>query len=394
MSLKPYLAVNNLIKQFHAALLLKNSTQWQHFYGWVVGKSFKSIPVASGAVGMGCIGYGYHAVWEITEACNLRCKHCHATSDKAGPDELTTQEGIAFIDDLSKMKKFQMLVFSGGEPMMRPDIDALLSHSKKRGLVNVIATNGTLIDKSRAKDLKSLGVKGVAISLDSTDPSIHNSIRCNPKAFELAMKGIEACKSVGMVLQINFTAMKDNISNLDSIVRFCSEIKADIVLCYQLVPMGRGCSISTSALSPDDNRALVSKLRSLQKNSMTLIEPVACPQYWPHLLKRDTTLHDAKHTIKNHPFHGCAAGWGLLYLKPNGDLWPCPFVPVSGGNIRTTNIEDIYNTSKIFKDLKSRNNLKGKCGDCENRYICGGCRGKAYSRTGDYLAEDPDCYVK
>ena len=208
MPLRPYISFRNLAKQFHSALLLKNSTQWKYFYSWLVRKSFKSIPVASGAVGMGCIGYGYHAVWEVTEACNLRCKHCHATSDKAGPDELTTKEGIFFIDGLSGMKQFQMLVFSGGEPMIRPDIETLLAHSKKRGLVNVIATNGTLIDKSRAKDLKSMGVKGVAISLDSTDPVIHNSIRNNPKSFALAMKGIEACKTAGMVLQINFTAMK------------------------------------------------------------------------------------------------------------------------------------------------------------------------------------------
>ena len=195
-----------------------------------------------------------------------------------------------------------------------------------------------------------------------------------------------------MVLQINFTAMKDNIATLENVVNFCNEINADIMLCYQLVPMGRGCSISASALSSDDNKALVSKLCSLQKNSTTIIEPVACPQYWPHLLKRDTL--DAKTTIKSHPFHGCAAGWGLLYLKPNGDLWTCPFVPLSGGNIRTSSLQDIYDNSPIFKSLKDRNNLKGKCHDCENRYICGGCRGKAYGRTGDYLAEAPDCYVK
>lgn len=341
---------------------------------------------------MGCIGYGYHAVWEVTEACNLRCKHCHATSDKAGPDELTTKEGIFFIDGLSGMKQFQMLVFSGGEPMIRPDIETLLAHSKKRGLVNVIATNGTLIDKSRAKDLKSMGVKGVAISLDSTDPVIHNSIRNNPKSFALAMKGIEACKTAGMVLQINFTAMKNNLSTLEDVVKFCNEVDADIMLCYQLVPIGRGCSISTSALSQEENKELTSKLRSLQRNSTTIIEPVACPQYWPHLLKKDTTEKD-KTTLKNHPFHGCAAGWGLLYLKPNGELWPCPFVPISGGNIKSLALEDIYNKSNVFANLKDRNNLKGKCGNCENRYICGGCRGKAFARTADYLAEDPDCYL-
>jgi len=392
MPLKPYISFGNLLRQFYSALLLKKTTQWKHFYKWTAAKSFKSIPVAAGAVGMGCIGYGYHAVWEITEACNLRCKHCHATSDQAGADELTTIEGLNFIDSLSELKKFQMLVFSGGEPLMRKDLDEVLFRSRKRGLVNVIASNGTLIDLSRAIELKRLGVKGVAISLDSTDSAIHNDIRRNLKAFELALKGIEACKRAGMVVQINFTAMKENLSTLENVVSLCNEIKADIMLCYQLVGMGRGCDIKyVSALTSEDNRELVSKLRSLQKDSLAIIEPVACPQYWPHLLGKDKDK--TQKLIKNHPFHGCSAGWGLLYLKPNGDLWPCPFVPVSGGNIRLNSIADIYGNSEVFVNLKDKNNLKGKCSDCGNRYICGGCRGKAFAKTGDYLAEDPDCYI-
>ncbi|MBP7735685.1 MAG: radical SAM protein [Spirochaetes bacterium] len=391
MALKHYLAAGNLLKQFRAALLLRRTTGWSSFLQWLGTSSFKSIPVSAGAVGMGCIGFGYHAVWEVTEACNLRCRHCHATSSVAGPDELSTEEGYAMLAQLASMKRFRMLAYSGGEPLVRPDIDRLLARSRKLGLVNVIATNGTLIDGARARELKKLGVKGIAVSFDSTDSAIHNHIRQNTTAFERALRGIEACRSAGMVIQINFTAMQENIATLPDVIRFCHDIRADIMLCYQLVPMGRGSAILDSVLSPEDSLSLVKTVKKLQKNSMTIIEPVAAPQYWPHLLGRDNS--DSKPKARGPVFHGCAAGWGLIYIKPNGDVWPCPFVPVSGGNVREMRISDIWSKSEIFTSLSDRDRLKGKCGECENREICGGCRGKAYAATGDPLGEDPACYI-
>jgi AdoMet-dependent heme synthase len=391
MALAPFISIPNLMRQLRAALLFKRTTHWKFFYSWAATSALKSIPVAAGAVGMGCIGFGYHAVWEVTEACNLRCRHCHAASDVGGPNELTTKEGYAFIDDLSRLPRFQMLAYSGGEPLVRPDIEDLLAYSKKRGLVNVIATNGTLIDFNRARELKRLGVKGVAVSFDSTHPDIHNHIRQNATAFHRALRGIEACKSAGMTLQINYTAMQENIGTLDEVVRFCHEIRADIMLCYQLVPMGRGMALANSALSPADNEQLMRTLRTLQRDAVTIVEPVAAPQYWAHLLDRDNI--EPKPVAPARQFHGCAAGWGLLYLKPDGEMWPCPFIPISGGNVRNHPVHEIWTRSRIFTDLSDRNLLKGNCGKCENRNVCGGCRGKAFAATGDALAEDPCCYL-
>jgi len=239
----------NLLRQFRAALLLKKSTGWRYFLPWLSTGALRSIPVAAGAVGMGCIGYGYHPVWEITEACNLRCRHCHATSGLPGPDELNTEEGFDLIRQVRECGKFQMLVYTGGEPLVRPDINSLLSYSKKVGLVNVIATNGTLIDEARARELHRLGVRGVAVSFDSTVPSVHNHIRANDTAFERAMIGIESCKKAGLAVQLNFTAMAENLDSLPEVARFAHSIRADILLCYQLVPMGRGEGIADSALT-------------------------------------------------------------------------------------------------------------------------------------------------
>jgi radical SAM protein with 4Fe4S-binding SPASM domain len=391
MVIAPYISVHNMARQFRAALLLKKTTGWRHFPDWLKRNAWHSIPVAAGAVGMGCIGFGVHAVWEVTEACNLRCRHCHAKSTNASADELDTKEGFRLLKQIAGLPGFQMLAFSGGEPLVRPDIDVLLDYSRKRGLVNVIATNGTLIDRGRAGELVKLGVKGIAVSFDSTDPSIHNTIRQSPTAFDRALKGIEACRAAGMVIQLNYTAMKENIGTLPEVVRFAHEIKADILLCYQLVPMGRGGQIAASALSPEENKNLMSTLRSLQREAVTILEPVAAPQYWPHLLGRDSL--ENKKPMKAGVFHGCAAGWGLLYVKPDGEVWPCPFVPVSGGNIRSANLLPIYRNSEIFNKLRTRAGLKGKCGECENRHICGGCRGKAFASFGDALETDPTCYL-
>lgn len=391
MTLRPYLYPHNLARQFASALLLKKATHWQYFIPWLFSGAFRSIPVAAGSIGMGCIGYGYHAVWEITEACNFSCRHCHASSGKAGDDELTTHEAFLFIQQVAEAGPFQMLVFSGGEPLIRPDIDDLLSHSKALGLVNVIATNGSLIDKKRAFELKRLGVKGIAVSFDSTEKEIHNQIRCNPEAFDLAIRAIEACKASGMAVQLNYTAMTQNLSALEDMVRFCHEINADIMLCYQLVPMGRGSNIAGSVLSAEQNKILMADLKRLQEKSVTIVEPVAAPQYWPHLLNRDNG--EPKSLAGRTLFHGCAAGWGLVYVKPNGDVWPCPFVPVSGGNVRERPLGHIWRHGDIFIRFRDRNQLKGACGQCQNRLICGGCRGKAYAATGDPLAEDPACYI-
>ena len=391
MTLRPYLYPQNLVRQFASALLLEKTTGWRHFVPWLFNGAFRSIPVAAGSVGMGCIGFGYHAVWEVTEACNFSCRHCHAKSGKAGPDELTTSEAHQFIRQVRDVGRFQMLVFTGGEPLVRPDIDDLLRYSKSLGLINVIATNGSLIDRKRAVELKKLGVKGIAVSFDSTDRDIHNHIRCNPQAFDLALRAIEACKAAGMVVQFNYTAMTENLATLEDVVHLCHEVHADIMLCYQLVPMGRGGNIADWALSPGQNRELMNTIRRLQKESVTIVEPVAGPQYWPHLLKRDNK--DPKPTASRTLFHGCAAGWGLVYVKPNGDVWTCPFVPISGGNVREQSLGEIRKHGDIFVKLRDRSQLKGECGDCANQYICGGCRGKAYAATGDPLGEDPTCYI-
>jgi radical SAM protein with 4Fe4S-binding SPASM domain len=384
-----------LFKQLGSVLLMGYLNGWRKFPHWLFYNSMKSIPVSNGALGMGCIGYPGHPAWEVTSACNLRCIHCHVASSKPGPDELSTDEGKRLIDDMAEIDDFRVLVYTGGEPLVRPDIFELLKHSKDVGFANIIATNGTLIDEKTAWRLKEHGVVCNAISLDAADPGINNFIRNNPRAFDLALRGMEATKKAGILLQVNTTAMEYNMSCLPDLIDFVDEEEAAIMLMYQLVAVGRGEKIESATLKREANSNLSKLISSKQRNVKTIIEPVAGPQYWPYLLEKKGLNSGLWLKLAEKVFHGCAAGRGFVYIKSNGDVWPCPFVGVKAGNARKTKFKEIYEESQVFINLRNREEvLKGYCGDCKYNTICGGCRGRAWAYTGDYLAEDPSCFIR
>ncbi|MGV8059288.1 MAG: radical SAM protein [Smithellaceae bacterium] len=369
--------------------------RWQKFPGWLFNHGFRSIAVSNGASGMGCIGYPGHPVWEVTGACNLRCIHCHATSGRVASDELTTDEGKKLIDQLAATGEFRTLIYTGGEPLVRPDIFTLLKYSKEAGLVNIIATNGTLIDEEMAFKLKDHGVVCNAISIDAANPSTHDFARNKPGAFDLACRAIEATKKAGILLQINTTAMEYNMPHLPELIDFADNSGAGIMLMYQLVAMGRGEKIEKATLKKSANRYLSELIAEKQKKAKTIIEPVAGPQYWPYLLEKNGIRDGKLLKLAGSFFHGCAAGLGFVYIKANGDVWPCPFVEINAGNIRDLNFDKIYAEAPVFRHLRQREELlKGVCGECNYKTICGGCRGRALAYSGDYMAEDPRCFIR
>jgi AdoMet-dependent heme synthase len=384
-----------LLKQMGSALLMGYLNRWRQIPQWLFRHGFQSIPVSNGAQGMGCIGYPGHPVWEVTGACNLRCIHCHATSGKAAPDELTTDEGKKLIDMLAATSEFRTLIYTGGEPLVRPDIFTLLKYSQKAGLANIIATNGTMIDEEMAFKLKDHGVVCNAISIDAADEQTHDSIRNKPGAFELAQRAIAATKKAGLLLQINTTAMEYNMNHLPELISFADDCGAGIMLMYQLVAVGRGGKIEKATLKKSANKYLSELISEKQRNTKTIIEPVAGPQYWPYLLEKNGIRNGKLLKLAGHLFHGCAAGRGFVYIKANGDVWPCPFVEINAGNIRDLSFARIYRESLVFRQLRKREELlKGVCGDCSYKTVCGGCRGRALAYSGDYLAEDPRCFIR
>lgn len=386
----PTLVLRQIGSIFYYWFLLK----WQKLGYWILKSGIKTLPVASGAYGMGCIGFPAHPVWEMTLGCNLKCIHCHASSEKTDYDELTTKEGLQLLEEIVSIREFRMLVLTGGEPLIRRDIFKILEYGKNLGLRFVVATNATLITKEIAVRLKESGVVGVAISLDSSDSRVHNFIRSNPNAFNLALRGIENSKNAGLATQINFTAMEYNTNQLADTIDLVNDLKADIMLIYQLLPVGRGKSIREASLKMKENQDLMNSIRIKQIESRTILEPVAAPQYWPYILSNNGRNKLRLKVAKNF-FHGCTAGQGLVYIKANGEVWPCPFLEVSAGNMRKIPFSEIWQNSEVFLNLRQRKKtLKGNCSICQFIEICGGCRGRAWALNGDYLSEDPSCFIR
>ncbi|TDA63831.1 MAG: radical SAM protein [Clostridia bacterium] len=384
----PTLVLRQALSAFYLAYL----TGWKHLPGWLA-RGTKTLPVAAGAVGMGCIGFPNHPVWEMTTACNLRCRHCHASGGRRSPEELSTAEGKKLLREIASIDAFRMLAFTGGEPMVRPDIYDLAEYAAGLGLPSVIATNATLIDTRVARRLRDCGVAGLAISLDAATPELHDYIRNSEGAFKLAVRGIEACKEAGMALQINVTAMEYNREELPQILAIARKYQAEIVLNYQLVPVGRGETIKDRELGRQQNEWLMHMIAENQKHAYTVIEPVAGPQYWAHLIQQKK-VGPCGRALARTVFKGCVAGSGLVYLKPNGDVWACPFLPISAGNVREKPLPEIWENAPLFSDLRRRGEtLQGKCATCEYNPLCGGCRGRAYAHSGNYLAEDPSCFL-
>jgi len=393
---KPFYNPPSLVfKQAFMAAYFAYLLPWKHLPAWLMqGK--KTLPSAAGATGMGCIGYPIHPVWEITNACNLRCGQCHAESGKAWEQELDLQESKRLLDQMAEIEEFRMLALSGGEPMKRPDIMDIISHARKLGLEISIATNGTLITRDVAKDLKKMGVVNLAIGLNAFDEKIHESITRVPGSFERTLEAIYATVAEGMNLQINTTVMKDNIDAIPGLIDFASRVGAQIILLYHIIPQGRGSE--EMELNARGIKESLQQISKKQEDCKAIIEPVCLPQYWPYLLSRRQNGGRNNGSIKGlataeSVFKGCVAGSGLCYVKPDGQVWSCPFVPVSAGNVREKPLREIWEQAELFCNLRDRDKLKGKCGACLYKNICGGCRGRAYSYSGDYLDEDPACLL-
>lgn len=390
--MKPFYNPPTLIaKQALSALYFGFLAHWEKLPYWL-SRGKKTLPTAAGAIGMGCIGFPIHPVWEITNACNLRCKQCHAGSGKPLPNELSTEEGKRLLSDIATVDQFRMLALSGGEPLIRKDITELIHYARSLGFEISIATNGTLLSAEMAREFKRMGVANIAIGLNANDEKIHEGITRVAGSFEKTKRAIYATVEAGMNLQINTTVMEENREAIPGLLDFASEVKAEIVLLYHLVPEGRGDE--QMELDISSYKEVLEMVRQEQRANRSIIEPVCSPQYWPYLISHNGNK-PSKVTMKlaETVFKGCIAGSGLCYIKPNGDIWPCPFVPVIGGNIRRTPLKEIWQNSEVFATLRDRANLKGRCAGCKYRNICGGCRGRAYAHYADYLAEDPLCFL-
>jgi len=347
-------------------------------------------------------GAPFQVVWDVTYACNLRCQHCYASAGKVGQDELSHEEAMRLVDELGRMGVC-VLAFSGGEPLVRKDVLELSRKASEEGMYVSMATNGTLITESKAKEMKENGVSYLQISLDGAEPATHDGFRGIPGAFEKTIEGIKNSVREGFFVSVATTATKQNLSELPRIIDLCDELGVNWLMAYNFVPTGRGKSILSLDLSPDEREEMLNML--LERRVSTKCDLLTtAPQFARVALERSSEggsklvpTHFYNQEVDEDLFGltefvgGCGAGRFYLAVRANGNIEPCVFFPLTVGNVRTDDISELWRTNEVFEQLRNKDLLKGNCGTCDYRYHCGGCRARAYGYFSDYLAPDPGC---
>jgi AdoMet-dependent heme synthase len=364
-------------------------THWRGLPRWML-KGKKILTTAAGATAIGCTGYPFHIVWEVTTRCNLNCIHCYASSVDSPQAELSTVEGKKLLDQIAAVEKIRMIVITGGEPLLRKDIFELIEYAGKLGFRVIFSTNGTLLTPDMAKDLAKLGVANFSISLDGYTQQCHESIRRIPGCFNQAINGIKAAAQTKACVQVNFTAMQENLAELPGLIDMAEELKSDIIMVFQTIPprTERGAH----ELNGEQQAYLMETIAQKQKKTQALIIPVCSPEYWAWLT--ENRQNPLEKLIQRKAFSGCGAGSGFSYIRFDGDVWPCNFIPTAAGNVRKTPFQEIWNNSPVLQEFRGRKQpLKGVCGDCSQQDICGGCRGRAFAHTSDPFAADPNCLL-
>lgn len=319
--------------------------------------------------------------WNTTQACNISCVHCYRDAGLKREDELNTEEGKKLLSEIAKAG-FKIVILSGGEPLMRPDIYELISHAREIGLRPVLGTNGILITEEVAHKLKAAGLLRAGISLDSRDKDKHNNFRKAEGAWEQAVQGMEACKKAGLGFQIHTTVMNWNQNEVTDLTDFAVEIGAAAHHLFFLVPTGRAKDIEDTTLKTAEYEALLNRILDKQQQVSIELKPTCAPQFMRIAKERNMPMRFTR---------GCLAGTGYCVILPNGDVHPCPYLPMTVGNVKTTDFDKIWRDSEMFNELRHQP-LKGGCGNCGYDDICGGCRARAYYYSdGDYMAEEPWC---
>ena len=335
--------------------------------------------------------------WESTIKCNLTCAHCRRIeSDDFAYKDMTTEQAKDMINQLAGLGKKQpmmsVLVFSGGEPLCREDLFELISYAKSQNLIPALATNGTLIDSEIAEKIKESGVMRVSVSLDGADAQMHNKLRCQEGSFEKAIEGINHLRENNVPFQINLTLTKHNAHQIKEVYNLAESLGAAALHIFILVPVGCGLSLEkTDMLTPIEYDQKMLEIYQLEKLGRLQVK-VTCGPHYERIVKQQG---DLPNTNQGHgrvaKSRGCLAGIGVIFVGHKGDVFPCGYLPVKCGNILQDKLEDIWYNNMDLARMRDSNNLEGKCGLCGYRHMCGGCRGRAYAATGNYMAQEPFC---
>ncbi|MEE8454570.1 MAG: radical SAM protein [Limibaculum sp.] len=326
----------------------------------------------------------------LTRRCNLKCAHCYLDAGvrrRGDLSELTTAEVEGILDQIAALSDETMVVLTGGEPMMRPDILRLAEKGTDLGLMVVLGTNGVLLDDARIAALQQAGVKAAGISLDSLRPEYHDDFRGKPGAWAKTMAGIDACHRAGLMFQIHFSVTDDNADELADMIDFARSAGASVLNVFFLVCTGRGEAVSN--ISREVYERVLRRVAEAARDEEDLLVRARCA---PHFKRMALELNPPLPVtlVDGYEAGGCLAGTRYCRITPEGDVTPCPYMEVSVGSLRQRPFAEIWRDAPLFDQLRTPR-LEGRCGACEYQKVCGGCRARPLARHGNLMGEDFLC---
>ncbi|MFB6233559.1 MAG: radical SAM protein [Haloarculaceae archaeon] len=331
-------------------------------------------------------------IWELTQACELACKHCRADATPTRhPEELTTEEGKRLLDEARRFGENQLVVLSGGDPLARDDTRELVAYGTDIGLQMTLTPSGTAsLTADRVQALADAGLRRFAVSIDGGSATAHDEFRGEPGSFAQTREAIRAATAAGLPVQVNTTVCAETVDELPAIREFVADVGAVLWSVFFLVPVGRGRVLTP--ISPERAEAVMEWLCAVDDAAEFGIKTTEAPHYRRVALTRDdATVPPTAPDDGIGRRMGITAGNGFAFVSHRGEVYPSGFLPKSAGNVPDESVVDIYRDSELFQSLRQPDALGGKCGACEYRHLCGGSRSRAFAYTGDPLAADPLC---
>ncbi len=332
----------------------------------------------------------YLVALNLTERCNLACDHCYLDArhlSEGGADELSTEEICRVLSEIAEVGPEAMVVLTGGEPTLRPDLPELAAHASALGLMVVVGTNGMSLTPARVEKLQASGVAGIGISVDSLNPETHDKFRGLQGAWARTMAGIDACKDVGMPFQIHFSATENTGDEIDDMVDFARDAGAMVLNVFFMVCTGRGEKYSGISAAKYDH--VLRRVATAAKRETRLMVRAKCA---PHF-KRIAIEMDPEWPITaahGYDAGGCIAATRYARVTPNGDVTPCPYMENSAGSVKEKSFKEIWNDAPVLNALRAPK-LEGRCGVCEFQILCGGCRARPLASSNNMMGEDDLC---
>ncbi len=333
--------------------------------------------------------------WELTRACDLACRHCRAEAIASRhPEELTTAEGFRLLDQLAEFgTPPPHVVLTGGDPLKRPDLLALVEHGVGAGLPISVSPSATgLLTRERIQALKAAGVEAMSLSLDGSTAEVHDGVRGIPGTFALTLATAREVVDAGIPLQVNTLVTSATAGDLPAIHRVVSDIGAQRWSLFFLISVGRGRVLGQ--LTPDECERLLHWVYDHSRDGRPIVTTTEAPHYRRVVLERLKAEGRSGEELRHHPLRrgfGIRDGNGVMFISHTGEIHPSGFLPLAAGNVKTQSPVDVYRDEALFCALRAPDYFDGKCGRCEFRAICGGSRARAYAATGDPLGSDPLC---